>query len=88
MRETGLALGLDRQQPVVEPLQQAPRRGWDRGRLELEAITVNYMNELKRSGVVGGKAKKCDQATEGDSDSPAAFSGGMCAVVATMGRSA
>src|SRR5450755_2020181 len=54
-RETGLASRSDGEQPVVEPLQPAPRRRRGRGRLELEAVTVTSMNELKRSGVVDGR---------------------------------
>src|SRR5450755_1642325 len=56
-RETGLASRSDGEQPVVEPLQPAPRRRRGRGRLELEAVTVKSMNELKRSGVVDGKIR-------------------------------
>jgi hypothetical protein len=47
----------DRQQPVVEPLQPAPRRRWSRRRFEFKAVTILSMDELKGSRVIDGKIR-------------------------------
>jgi rare lipoprotein A (RlpA)-like double-psi beta-barrel protein len=62
---TGLVSCSNSSQPVFEPLEPVPRWRRRRGRLELEAVTVASMNELKRSRVVGSKIRTVTNAQHG-----------------------